>query len=399
MPTPSDIDTSQESTKRLQHDEALESLGIVVGEIAHDFNNILSLIFGYVEMALSEIPEGERARSDLEHVLATSDRAKELVARILTFSKKTKLTRERIFIHKPIHSAVDFISHRLPPHITLNTVIEEHRDRKILSNETEIYQIVSNLCANSVEALSESGGEIEVKLDYFSSDSEYARLHSGLACTDYAKITVSDTGCGMDIDTIENIYVPFFTTARSDGKNENRAGLGLTTVHNMVSSQGGAIFLESTPDKGTTFEICIPLVVDPALEGKSAEPADRPERTHVKHILFIDDDSSIIEMANKILEKNNYTVTSFIDGNEALAYFSQHPHEFDLVITDLIMPLITGTELASQISEINPNIPILLTTGFSEKITAATCKQWGISTVINKPFSIHDLLTTIESLS
>lgn len=398
MPSPSDNDTSVLPANPLQQDEALEGLGIVVGEIAHDFNNILSLIFGYVEMALSEIPEGERARSDLEHVLAVSDRAKELVSRILTFSKRTKLKREEFFIHKPIRSAVEFISNRLPPNVRLNVVIEENIDRKIFSNEAEIYQVISNLCSNSIRALSDSSGEIEIKLDYFSSDSEYAKQHSGLTSVDYAKITVRDTGCGMDLNTIENMYVPFFTTARSDDKNENRAGLGLTTVHNIVASQGGVIFIDSVVDKGTTFEICIPLI-DPGLEEANPKSSDARESTRAKHILFIDDDSSIIEMANKMLEKNHYAVTSFIDGNEALEHFREQPHKFDLIITDLIMPTITGTELASQMSAINPNIPILLTTGFSEKITAATCEQWGISTVINKPFTIHELLTTIESLS
>lgn len=397
MSSGSDEDTSAVGANRPQHDQALESLGIVVGEIAHDFNNMLSLIFGYVEMALSEIPEGERARSDLEHVLATSDRAKELVARILTFSKRTKLKREEIFIHKPVRGAIDFISNRLTPNVTLTSVIEDNESRRILSNETEIYQIVSNLCANSIQSLPESGGEIEVKLDYFNSGSEYAQQHSGLTSTDYAKITVRDNGCGMDLGTIENMYVPFFTTARSEDEGLNRAGLGLTTVHNIVSSQGGVIFVDTVLDGGTSFEICIPLTDSDPKEEKTV--SNNPsERTPVKRILFVDDDSSIIEMAIKMLEKNNYSVTSFIDGNEALAHFRQQPHEFDLIITDLIMPTITGTELASQLSAINPNIPILLTTGFSEKITAATCEQWGISTVINKPFSIQDLLSTIESL-
>lgn len=398
MPSLNDDDTPKVSVNNVQHDEALEGLGIVVGEIAHDFNNILSLIFGYVEMALSEIPEGERARSDLEHVLAASDRAKDLVARILTFSKRTKLKREEIFIHTPVLNAVNYLSKRLPANVKLSSNVEENTDRSILSNETEIYQIVNNLCANSIEALPESGGEIEVSLDYFSSDSDYARQHPGLTGGDYAKLTVKDTGCGMDIGIIENMYVPFFTTARGHEKDENRAGLGLTTINNIVSSQDGAIFVDSVVNEGTCFEICIPLI-DPELEGSSAESRNSSRKKNPKHVLFIDDESSIIEMANKILEKNNYTVTSFIDGNEALEHFRLRPHEFDLIITDLIMPTITGTELALQLSAINPSIPIILTTGFSEKITAATCEQWGISTVINKPFSIQDLLATIESVS
>jgi len=398
MPSLTDKGARQMPGKNIQHDEALDSLGIVVGEIAHDFNNILSLITGYVEMALSEIPEGERARSDLEHVLAASDRAKELVARILTFSKSTKLKRKEIVIEKPIISAIDYISGRLPANVKLRSSVEKSRGKKILSNETEIYQVISNLCANSLQALPDTGGEIEVEVNYFDSGSEYARQHPGLTHGEYAKISVKDTGCGMTIDTIEQMYHPFFTTARGGDKGENRAGLGLTTVYNIVSSQNGAIYIDSTPDKGSTFEVCLPLI-DAEPDSKDIFSSSPQEDVNTKHILFVDDESSIIEMANQILKKSGYAVTSFVDGIEALEHFRQQPHQFDLIVTDLTMPAITGTELASKMSAINPNIPIILTTGFSEKITTATCKQWSISTVINKPFSIHELLDTIESLS
>lgn len=398
MPSPSDNGRTQMSENKVQHDEALDSLGIIVGEITHDFNNILSLIFGYVEMALSEIPEGERARSDLEHVLAAGDRAKELVARILTFSKSTKLKREEILLEKPVVSAVRYISDRLPGNVTLNSNIEGDNDNRILGNETEIYQIINNLCTNSLQAMPESGGEISVKLDYFDSDSEYAKQNPGLSQSRYARITVKDTGCGMDISTIEQMYNPFFTTARDENSSEKRAGLGLTTVYNIVSSENGIIYIDSTPGEGSTFEICLPLV---EIEEDSVDEYSLSSTTiqDSKQILFVDDEASIIEMAHQMLEKNNYTVTSFIDGNDAIEHFRQHPHKFDLIITDLIMPAITGTELSTKLSAINPNVPIILTTGFSEKITAATCEQWGINTVINKPFAIHEFLAAIEKLA
>lgn len=400
MPSLTDNGKRQMPRKNRQHDEALDSLGIVVGEIAHDFNNVLSLITGYVEMALSEIPEGERARSDLEHVLAASDRAKELTARILTFSKSTKLKRKEILVEKPIINAINYISGRLPANVKLRSSLKESRGKKILSNETEIYQVISNLCANSLQALPKTGGEIEVKVDYFDSDSEYARQHPGLTHGEYAKISVKDTGCGMNIDTIEKMYDPFFTTARGGDKRENRAGLGLTTVYNIVSSQNGAIYIDSTLNEGSTFEVCLPLInAEREGQGKNIFPISPPEDLNTKHILFVDDESSIIEMANQILKKSGYAVTSFTDGIKALEHFRQQPHKFDLIVTDLTMPAISGTELASKMSAIKPNIPIILTTGFSEKITTATCKQWNISTVINKPFSIHELLDTIEKLS
>lgn len=398
MPSPSDSDSTQMPESNIQRDEALDSLGIVVGEIAHEFNNNLSLIFGYVEMALSELPKGQRARSDLEHVLAASDRAKELVARIQTFSKSTKLKREPISIDKPVQHAIDYISARLPVNVKLSSIIEENKGKKILSNETEIYKVINNLCSNSMQAMPEAGGEIEVKVDYVSSDSEYLLQHSGLTAGGYAKITVKDTGCGMSIDTIEKMYLPFFTSAREDDKSENRAGLGLTTVYNIVSSQNGVIYVDSTPNEGTKFEICLPQI-STEVDDSAKQSASTPKNSNIRHILFIDDESSIVDMASQILEQNDYTVTCFTDGNDALEHFRQQPHQFDLIITDLTMPAIAGTELATKLSAINPNIPIVLSTGFTEKITSASCEQWGISTVINKPFTIHDLLATIESLN
>jgi len=397
MQSPKDKDTPALPAETSQHDEALDSLGIVVGEIANDFNNILSLILGYVEMALSELPEGSRARSDLEHVLAASDRATELVARILTFSKSTKLMREPIVLDEIATKLGKYLRERLPSNVKINCKIEEGKGRKLLSNETEIYKLLNNLCLNGIQALKEVGGEINLTLDYVDGDSDFVLQHSGLSNRDYARLTVEDNGSGMDIDTIEKMYTPFFTTSRGGDSGEIRAGLGLTTVYNIVSSHDGSIFVESKQGEGSKFVICLPLM-DSAVLDDDQEALKPPKKDEHKHILFVDDEESIVRMANKMLVQNGFAVTKFTDGNAALEHFRQQPHQFDLIITDLIMPTITGTELASKLSAINPNVPIVLTTGFSERITSSTCQQWGISTVINKPFTIRDLLATIESL-
>lgn len=378
------------------HNQALDSLGIVVGEIAHDFNNILSLIFGYVEMALSELPEGERARSDLEHVLAAGDRAKELVARILTYSNRAKLKRERIAASKPVHQAMKYIADRAPPGITVTTKLACD-DGFVMGNETEIKQIVTNLCTNSLQAMPAKGGSIEVTLEAINKDHVFFESHPVLTRRDYILLTVRDTGCGMDQATLENIFTPFFTTSRIDEKNAARAGLGLTTVHNMVSSMNGHIFAHSTPGKGSTFEICLPQLPDDRPGNRKVTAAD-PDRGE-KRVLFIDDEPAITEMASHILTQSGYKAHFFIDGNEALQYFRQHPHDFDIIITDLKMPHISGSELASSCAAINPDIPIILTTGFSEKISLASCRQWGVTTVITKPFSIGQLLATLEELT
>lgn len=398
MPTAKDSDELKVLMESIQDDKAFESLGIVVGEIAHDFNNILSLISGYVEMALSEIPEGERARSDLEHVLAATDRATELVARIRTFSMNTKLKQSAINIDKPVNDALEFLSTRLPSGVNLSSDIEDSKGRTILGNETETFKIINNLCLNSIQAMPEDGGDIKVSVDYVKFDTEKLSTYPGLPERDYVRIAVEDTGRGMSIETIEQMYLPFFTTSRDDGETKKRAGLGLTTVHNIVTSQGGMIYVDSTVNKGTKFEVFLPLVrteVNEELDSSVSEGSTASD----KHVLLIDDEASIIKMATQILEKHGYAVTTFMDGNEAIEHFRQQPYQYDVVITDLIMPTIPGSEIASTISGINANVPIILSTGFSDKIGKSTCASWGVDRVINKPFTINELLAAIEGLT
>ena len=398
MSTLKDSGDSKALLENIQDDKAFESLGIVVGEIAHDFNNILSLISGYVEMALSEIPEGERARSDLEHVLAATDRATELVARIRTFSMNTKLKQSAISIDKPLQDALDFLSTRLPSGVNLSSNVEDSKGRTILGNETETYKIIHNLCMNSIQSMPESGGNISVNVDYLKYDADKLVSYPGLPERDYVHITVADTGKGMNIDTIEQMYLPFFSSSHGNSEIKKRAGLGLTTVHNIVTSQGGMIYVDSSVGEGTKFEIFLPLVRS-EIQQESESSAGETSGMADKHILVIDDEASIIEMAKQILEKHGYTVTAFMDGKEAIEHFRQQPYQYDVVITDLIMPTMPGSEIASTISGINPNVPIILSTGFSDKIGKSTCASWGVDRVINKPFTINELLSSIESLS
>lgn len=378
-----------------QQNQALDSLGIVVGEIAHDFNNVLSLIFGYVEMAMSEIPEGERARSDLEHVLAAGDRAKELVARILTFSNRAKLKKANINARIPVLNALNYLKDRMPPTVTLKSNVTE-RAAPVIGNETEIQQMVINLCNNSVQAMPPQGGSIEVTLAILDEAASTTTRHPSLPKNYYLLLRVKDTGAGMDLATMEKMYTPFFSTSRQSGKQDVRAGLGLTTVYNIVSSAGGYIFCDSIPGEGTTFEIYLPLQGE---RQATQESTAKPRAGNAKKVLFIDDEPAITEMANQIMKTNGYQAVLFNDGNEALRHFAEHPHDFDIIVTDLIMPLISGSELATRCSAINPNVPIILTTGFGDRITPASYRQWGVTTLITKPFSIHQLLATLAELT
>src|SRR5688572_14524705 len=299
----SSIDSPASNTEQNQ---ALDSLGIVVGEIAHDFNNILSLIFGYVEMALSEIPEGERARSDLEHVLAAGDRAKELVSRILTYSNRAKLKKERIDIITPVKRAIKHVEDRIPPGVELESSIATE-SCFIQGNETELFQIITNLCNNSLQAMPASGGKIALSLQTIDKDSAFLRDHAAMPKQSYALLTVKDTGAGMELSTLEKIYTPFFTTSRAEDKSGLRAGLGLTTVYNIVTSQNGFIFVNSAPGEGTTFEICLPVMTEAAHVPQ--QPVSKPRKTSEKRVLFVDDEPAITEMAGHILAHSGYRAT------------------------------------------------------------------------------------------
>lgn len=389
--------SSDSANSNTEQNQALDSLGIVVGEIAHDFNNILSLIFGYVEMALSEIPEGQRARSDLEHVLAAGDRAKELVSRILTYSNRSKLKKAKINARIPVLNALNYFRDRLPPTVNLlSNIIDQ--EVPIQGNETEIQQVVLNLCNNSLQAMPQSGGTIEVSLSTIQDNAEFIAKHPGLPKGRYMVLKVRDTGMGMELSTLEKIYTPFFTTSRQNARQEIRAGLGLTTVHTIITASKGFIFVTSAPNEGTTFEICLPLLTE-TIPVQKDEKTTPMRATGSKKVLFVDDEPAITEMASHILTHNGYQAMFFNDGNEALKYFSEHPHDFDIIVTDLIMPVISGSELASRCTAINPNIPIILTTGFGERISLASCRQWGVTAVITKPFSIHQLLATLAELT
>ncbi len=379
-----------------QQDPALDSLGIVVGEIAHDFNNVLALIFGYVELALSDIPESEHARSDLELVLAAGDRARELVARILTYSNRTNLKRERLAVTRTVRQALKVVAERVTPGITLKSSFAED-ECFVLGNETELAQIVMNLCNNSLQAIPATGGSIDVTLEAIDEASSFFQQHPGLVRGNHVVLTIRDSGRGMDQATLEKMYLPFFTTSRGNDAQALRAGLGLTTVYNIVASMQGVIFASSAPGAGSTFQICLPQMVDAQGENKKLIP-ESPVRS-AKRVLFIDDEPAITEMASHILNQSGYKAQFFNDGNEALDYFTRHPHDFDIIVTDLKMPQISGADLASRCAALNPDIPIILTTGFSEKISLSNCSEWGVTTIITKPFSIGQLLTTLEELT
>ncbi len=358
--------------------QKLEAMGTLAGGIAHDFNNILLPILGYTEMALDEDGISDRLRYDLEQVLGAASRAKDLVKQILAFSRMGKeQTTAALDMSIVVKEALKLLKASLPSTIE----IRQHIERGIaVVDATQIHQVIINLCTNASHAMDGRGVlDISLRKEYCvgGPDAPYV---SGVEPGPCLRLSVTDTGHGMDAETLQHIFEPYFTT-KEVGKG---TGLGLAVVHGIVKRHGGGILVRSEPGTGSTFDVFLPMVEDlpPTAVDSSEVPPSGTER-----ILIVDDEPAITDLAVRLLERYGYRVTAKLDVLDALALFSAQPSEFDLLITDCTMPRMTGIELAAEILKIRPDMPIVLCTGFSEKVTAETAKAIGIKELVLKPFN------------
>jgi PAS domain S-box-containing protein len=378
---------AQEEKEKLQAQllqaQKMEAIGTLAGGIAHDFNNILTPILGYVDMVQQDISPDSEAYSDLEHVLIAANRAKDLVQQILTFSRQVEKERKPVKIHLMVKEALKLIRATLPATINIRQNIDTSC-KAVLADPVQIHQVLMNLGTNAYYAMRENGGVLDVKLTMVEVDAELASGHSNLKEGKYVQLTVSDTGHGMDSVTMERIFEPFFTT-KDIGEG---TGLGLSVVHGIVVSHGGEITVESKLGKGTTFKVYWPQADSDVEQMVST---DEPIPKGNEHILFIDDEEEIAFMGKRMLERLGYKVTVKTNSLEVLKTFQAHPDKFDLVITDQTMPNMTGLQLAEKLLHFRSDIPIILITGFSEKVTLETAKKMGISEYIMKPIVARDL--------
>ncbi len=373
---------------QLRQAQKMEALGTLAGGIAHDFNNILTAIFGYVEISLLHLPGSGQIRSNLEEVINAANRAKDLVQQILTFSRVSDQERKPLKLQYIIKEALKLLRSTLPTTIEIRQKIDANCGA-VLGDPTQIHQVIMNLCTNAYHAMRDNGGVLEIKLEPVRIDSESAKSNPDLHEGDYLKLSVSDTGRGMDKETTERMFDPFFTT-KSIGEG---TGLGLSVVHGIVKSHDGAITFSSEPDKGTTFDIYLPQIKNKiAQEIRQNEPVPRGN----EYILFVDDEEPIVNIGKHILENLGYKVTAKTDSKEALKAFRKNPDKFDLVITDQTMPNMAGVEFAGKLLQIRPDIPIILMTGFSEMVTPETVKKMGIREYVKKPIVVLDLAKAIR---
>lgn len=375
--------------ERLARAQKMEAIGTLAGGIAHDFNNILSAIIGYTELALDDIPEENPAARRLREVLRAGDRARDLVSQILTFSRQARTEKKKVSAHLIVKEAMKLLRSSIPSTIAIIQDIDPECPA-VFADPIQIHQVVMNLCTNAYQAMQEKGGTIAVSLAPVEAEDDSARAVPSLGTSRHLRLSVSDTGCGMDQETIRRIFEPFFTT-KEQGKG---TGMGLATVHGIVSDLSGTVAVESIPGQGSTFHVYLP-----ALEEQAAETAGEEDGIPLgcgEKILLVDDEPSILSFAQSMIELLGYSVITCRSSVEALSVFSQGPGTFDLVITDQTMPGLTGSELASKLLAIRADIPVVLMSGYSHEASSLRSGLSGISVYLEKPFSRRDVARAIS---
>jgi PAS domain S-box-containing protein len=378
---------------QLRQAQKMEAIGTLAGGIAHDFNNILGAIFGCVELALKERYNHRKLVSHLEETLKAAERARELVRQILTFSRQSEPQQKPVHLDVIIRESMNLVRASLPATIEIRQHIRGFG--LIFGDPTQIQQIIMNLCSNAGHAMREKGGVLMVSLEDVNLGSQDLTDDVELPSGPYVRLTVKDTGCGMDEATLERIFDPYFTTK---GAREG-TGLGLALVHGIVKSMGGAVKVEAAPGQGSTFQVYLPRLTTPQISGLEPPPAAAgPEESLGLHerILFVDDEEVLVRMGSRLLKSLGYEVTATTSSLEALKLFHENPDTFDLVITDQTMPQMTGDQLAKEIMEIRQGMPVILCTGFSELISEEGAKELGIREFLMKPIRMNDLARIIR---
>ncbi|MCG8455989.1 MAG: ATP-binding protein, partial [Holophagales bacterium] len=335
-----------------------EAIGTLAGGIAHDFNNILSATMGYTDMALMELDEEHPASAFLREIEKASLRARDLVEQILGYSRHAERQRETVALDEVVREALGLMRASLPPSIEIREEIRG-KSPQVHCDSSQVHQVVVNLCTNAFHAMPD-GGVLRIGLDRLRSSEPIATATGPLPAAAYARLRIADTGLGMGGEILGRIFEPFFTTKEA-GKG---TGLGLSTVKGIVLEHHGGIDVASVPGEGTTFEIYLPI------DERSVPAAERLEACspegHRETVLFLDDEVPLMTLGEKMLDRLGYRALAFNSAIAALESFARDPSRFDLVITDLRMPEMSGLEVAQEVHQISPETKVILTTGFSE---------------------------------
>ncbi|MBA3545006.1 MAG: PAS domain S-box protein [Nannocystis sp.] len=374
---------------QLRVSQKMKAIGTLASGIAHDFNNILGAIYGYTELARQHAGPNPAVLEFLDEVSRAASRAAALVRQILAFSRQEQLQRQPMHLAPVVQEVLQLLRAVVPSSITFQTALA--RDAwPVLANPTQIHQIVMNLGTNAAHAMQGRTGKMVVTLDPCLVDAELTGLVPDLRPGPHVRLTMTDTGHGMDRATSERVFDPFFTT-KAPGEG---TGLGLSVVHGIMRSHDGAITVRSAPGEGTTFDLYFPALISATPETTATTTAVL--RGNGERILFVDDDEALGRLGRRMLERLGYVVEVQSRPQLALDAVRARPDAYDVVVTDLTMPELRGTDLAQHMRQVNPALPILLTSGYSADLTPASMQAVGIQEVLLKPFTAAELAAAIH---
>ena len=376
--------------EQLAQSQKMEAVGTLAGGIAHDFNNILTGVIGYAELARARLPASHPSAEDLGCVLTAGERARDLVRRILTFSRKHKPEKSAVSLKPVIGEILHLLRATIPASIEIHAELQENDDYA-LADTAQIHQAILNLATNAVHAMSGGPGRLSVSLETIVGSSQFARENPRLLSGSWVRVSVGDSGHGMDAPTLRRVFEPFYTT-KQPGEG---TGLGLAVVHGIVTAHGGIVTVESEPGKGASFRLHFPVVEKP---GDMPAPAicDLP-RGNGERVLIVEDETAVAEIARKYLMGLGYRPTVCHSPEWALGELSSDSHEFAAVLTDLSMPHMTGLDLIRRIRALEPGLPCVLCTGFvASASTEMEAIHLGVADVVTKPYSRSDLANALD---
>ncbi len=365
--------------RQLRHTQKMEAIGTLAGGVAHDFNNVLTPIIGYTEIIRLKLTQdgfGDGAVFDyLEEILKASKRAKSLVEQVLTFSRSIEKRETLQALHPIVKEVVKLLRVTLPATITIREEVDEQCG-KVLIDPVQLHQVLINLCTNAAHAMAGSHGRLTVRL---------ARVPAGADGREWLELSVADTGSGIAEELLDRIFEPYFTTKEKT----SGTGMGLAMVHGIVSRQGGSIKVESEVGKGSLFRVFLPVAKREAGIEQVVSLTDLV--TGSGHILLVDDEQQVVQVTGEILQSLGYTVHTRTSSHDALELFAENPKTFDLLLTDLTMPGLTGLELSIKVKAIRPELPIILFTGYSDQVSKKAAVAAGIDEYCMKPISMRQL--------
>jgi len=377
----------RERDAQLHHAQKMEAVGTLAGGVAHEFNNALSIVLGNLELAMIDIHADHPVRPYIDDAKAGILRSKKVVRQLLDFSRKSDGQRQNVEVHTIAANALSLLRASIPTHIEFHQHIETCPP--VMADPSHIHQMIINLCTNAADAMDEEGGVMTVTIEQITLRAGKIPASLALQPGKYAKLTVADTGHGMDADTFNRVYEPFFTTKGPD----RGTGLGLAVVHGIVKSYGGCIMAHTRLGRGSKFEVYLPTVSVPIPE--AAPPPDPATLVGDERILFVDDEPKFVIATQRQLEYMGYKVEIFTSSTSALERFREAPDEFDLVISDVAMPKITGENLVKQMRQIRPNLPVILCTGYSDKVDKQAASLLHCEYIL-KPIEIEYLAQLIR---